>query len=372
MLDKNRDKLKSAIVCVAAGKSQVVVIKKAKELGYKVIGIDRDPEAPGFVFCDEQIVESTYDGKAIINELKKIKHKYNVKGVVNRSSGFPVVTAAKICKEFDIPSTSPESARTIIDKSELMKICNEIGIPSPKSQFVTEFCEIDHSKLNYPIVVKPSISLIGKTGVHVIKNKSELKHAIDMAYEVSMNNKVNIEEYLPGYDLSLLALVNNGKVLPIILRDELNIIKKNGTIGFCGIAVPSEFSNKPEELKILDLTQQIVNKFQLDRTVINLSCRCEPGGDPKLVEIHLDLGGDLFFESLVPESATEDILSLIIEFLTGRLNEIPNLTFVPTALMFDRGKELISERPYSILKAKNRNDLNSLISNSMELNLNVD
>ena len=40
--------MKDAIVSVAAGTSQLALIRAAKRLGYAVIAVDRDPNAPGF------------------------------------------------------------------------------------------------------------------------------------------------------------------------------------------------------------------------------------------------------------------------------------------------------------------------------------
>lgn len=78
---------KKAIVNLAAGESQIIVMKKAKEMGLSVIGVDRNPDAPGFKFCDECLELSTYDSKPIIQQVSVLKEKYDIRGVVNRSAG---------------------------------------------------------------------------------------------------------------------------------------------------------------------------------------------------------------------------------------------------------------------------------------------
>ena len=62
---------KCAVICLAAGKSQVSIILKAKSLGYAVVAIDQNRKAPGFSYADFKIYQSTYDGDTIIKELKK-------------------------------------------------------------------------------------------------------------------------------------------------------------------------------------------------------------------------------------------------------------------------------------------------------------
>ena len=47
----------NAVICIAAGKSQVPVILKAKTLGYTIIAIDQNKKAPGFDFADFSFIE---------------------------------------------------------------------------------------------------------------------------------------------------------------------------------------------------------------------------------------------------------------------------------------------------------------------------
>lgn len=179
---------------------------------------------------------------------------------------------------------------------------------------------------------------------------------------MSLNGKVNLEEFLPGHDVSLTALVADRNIHQIVLKDELTSILPNGRIQFDGVAVPSRFSGTAAEAAIQQLARQVVDTFALERTVLNLSCRCAEGGQPKLIEIHLDLGGDEFYEGLAPESTTADLLGLIIEFLAGRVTEYPILEFRPAALVFEPAASQGPGRPYTILKAATRPGLERKIA----------
>ncbi len=358
----NPASLPLGVVCLAAGISQFIVIQKAKELGYAVLAVDHNPNAPGFALSDEQLVMSTYEAKPIIDRLHVLQDKYRLVGVINRSSGLPVVTAAEICQAFMLPGTSPNSAAIVTDKSRLMKACKEYGIAAPVCQSVSSLSEIDRSCLHFPCVVKPALTLVGKSGVRVVSDSDELPAAFGAACSAGMNGIVNIEEHVPGRDLSLLAVVIENRLHSIMLRDELNVVTEAGNIRFNGIAMPSVFSGQAEEACVLELAQQVVDRFGLDRTAINMSCRCEPGGTPKLIEIHLDLGGDMFFEGLVPKSTSEDVLKIMIRAVTGDLSELPYIEFNPAALIFGEGEGLESERSYNTLTASNRPLLELAIS----------
>ncbi len=88
----------NAVICIAAGKSQVPVILKAKTLGYTIIAIDQNKKAPGFDFADFKIFKSTFDSDEIIKELKEFTKKYRIQGILNGSSGPPVIVSAKLSK----------------------------------------------------------------------------------------------------------------------------------------------------------------------------------------------------------------------------------------------------------------------------------
>ena len=44
------------ILILSAGNEAIFGIKRAKDLGYKVVGLDGNPEAPGFAFVDEKLL----------------------------------------------------------------------------------------------------------------------------------------------------------------------------------------------------------------------------------------------------------------------------------------------------------------------------
>ena len=62
---------KNAFICLAAGKSQLNLIKKAIKLGRSIISIDQNKNSIGFQYSTEKIIVSTDDHVSIINELRK-------------------------------------------------------------------------------------------------------------------------------------------------------------------------------------------------------------------------------------------------------------------------------------------------------------
>ena len=287
--------MKDAVICLAAGKSQEPVIAKAKTLGYVVVAIDRDKESPGFQYADIKIYQSTYNSDAIIKELELLKDEYRWIGVLNRSSGPPVITAAKICEYFNIPGVPIESAKNLVNKDKLRESCLKYGIPSPTYKiYSTNEREIVFCN-KFPIVVKPALSLIGKSGISVARSENELKSSINYAINNTINKKIIVEEFLKGPDLTFVSFVRDGKLCPICLLDEINIEQEDGSIIGKGYKTHSRSENDWMS-QANKISQQIMSIFKIERSAFMVSFRVDSKNNLKLIEVHLDLGGDLLIK----------------------------------------------------------------------------
>lgn len=357
--------MKKAVISMAAGKSQLLIIKKAKELGYSVIGIDKDPNAVGFSECDEKINLSTYDSLSIIKHLKKISGLYDIKGVLNRSSGIPALTTAEICKQFNLPNVEPSAAEIIIDKSSLMAFCRENNISVPSSVSVDTIEHLNVEEINYPCVVKPSFSVYGKCGVTMVCDDTSLHAAIVQAKKYSEYGVVEIEEYIQGYDVTLMSVVNDGKIHVITLLDEENVVENNGEIHAKSYSVPSVFSGKNEETYIVELAKDLVEKFSIKTSMFLMSCRCEKNKKPYLIEIHLDFGGDLVLDNLIPASTDFDVLSYMILNLTGVDKNIPKIKFKPTAVIYDSDSKFGAKS--KLIYADTQRELSELLNDNVSI-----
>jgi biotin carboxylase len=354
---------KKAVVCIAAGKSQLIVIRKARELGFSVIAVDRDPGAPGFEFADRKIIASTYESAPILSELQQLNDDYEFAAVINRSAGPPVVTTAKLCSSLGLPGVTPGIASKVIDKGMLMEECRRADLPVPSGCVVPPDCIIDPLSFEFPCVVRPSLSMVGKSGVEVVHDSTALVKAISQARQSSMIGRVNVEEYVPGSNVSLIGFVEDGTLRPLLLVDELNGLDENNRVKGIGMAVPSRFRGNIEETLILEAASDIVSSLGLGTTVCCMSFRCLPKGRPKLIEVHLDLGGDLILDELLPASTDFDFIAYFIRGLTGEIQVVPHIELRPTAVIFGEGKGLVSERPFHLLHGSDRIDLeNSIVA----------
>jgi len=307
---------KKAIISIAAGKEQVLLIKKAIKLGYAVIAVDKNPEAPGFLYSEEKLYKSTYDSKAIIEELEKLVNKWEFKGVFTRSSGPPVITTAIIADHFMLPGATEKAASTIVDKNKLMKLCQLSGIATPETQLIDEDSYLNLMAEQLPCIVKAGLCLVGKRGVRLVRKKDEIKLAFKSVKSASHTGEVLLEKFLTGIDAVLISLVAKGRVYPVTVLRELNEFDVNGNVVAKEVSMP--YNPGEKRLKsIYDLAQSVVDITGIKDGPFLMSCKCSENSLPTLIEVHLDFGGDAIFDKLFPMSTNFDFIKHALQVILG-------------------------------------------------------
>jgi phosphoribosylamine-glycine ligase len=331
-----------ALVVIGTGISQALIIKNVIKLGYYAIGIDQDKNSPGVKLCNYFIHSSTYDYANIGVELLRLNKEYNITGVINRSSGPPVVTAAKIFENLGIPGYSVNAAKIIINKHILSEYCINHSIPCPKTYHYSSMVELDSKNINYPCIVKPSLSIVGKDGVYKVKNKKKLPDLAERALSASYNSVAVLQEYIKGKDITLFSYIDKRKLVKLFILEEVNHVDDYHKVNGRAYIIPSSISGTDIEDEIVDISKRIVKNLEIERTLFIASFRiCN--GKPALIEIHLDMGGQLFFEKLFPTSIDFDIVPYLIKILAGDIYEIPEMHTTPVAVVYSKEEPLNAE-----------------------------
>jgi carbamoylphosphate synthase large subunit len=303
-----------AVISVGAGKSQIALIKSIRDLGYKVVSVDRNPGAAGFKYSNECLTLSTYDGGPIIEALECLKASYDIKGVFTRSSGPPVITTAVLAEHYGLPGATVKAASIVVDKNKLMQVCLDRGISIPRSRRIDESNILEVIRSRLPCVIKPTMGLVGKAGVTLVKSIVEAGPALQAAEAASFTNDVLVEEYVPGNDIGLMSVVFKGRVYPVVLLRELNEFKADGKLLSNGLRMPYSLGEETDEL-IYKLAQSVVDATGIEFSPFLMSCRCKEGGPPTLIEVHLDFGGDGIVDKLFPMSTDFDFIRYVLEVM---------------------------------------------------------
>jgi len=324
----------NSIICIAAGHSQIPIIKAAHDKGFKVVAIDRNAKASGLEYVDEHIILSTLDVKEILYQLQILKTKYNYSGIVCRSSGAVLHTAVAIAEKFNLPGLTKKVAHLATIKSQLREFCFNNQIKMVKGVRVKPG-EVWTSNLILPIIVKPDLPIFGKKNITVVWDRANISDAIELASAVSGNKSVEVEEYVEGIDVSILFHMNLGKSGVITYWDELNALNLDNTITGLGVSIPSVISGTTVQQKLDHVTSVLAESFNDVQALMILSVRIDKQGNIFVIELHADLGGDLIADILLPTACSSfDFFNTAVNVSAGKEIVTPSLIFVPTALLY--------------------------------------
>lgn len=200
------------LLIIGAGIEACEGIKIAKSMGLGLIIADGNPDAPGLALADWQIVASTYDGQAILDQVKKLQaNGVQLNGSIAMCADVPL-SVATVTGTLGLPGLSVQSAILVSDKLAMKIKLQAAGIPIPRFADVSDKSSLVElaTTIGFPIIIKP-VDSRGARGVQLIDETGDLDTAWQLAAKESPTSRVMIEEYLEGPQFSTETLVDRGR-----------------------------------------------------------------------------------------------------------------------------------------------------------------
>lgn len=299
---------------------QVPAIKKAKELGHKVIAVDMNPNAIGF--CEKEIVKevvSTLDLPGVL----KIAKKHKIDGIMTIASDKPVKTVAYVGEKLGLNTVTVQTAMKATNKTIMRDCLKTANVPIPKYFKVNDMEQYLNiiKKFSTKCIIKPADNS-GSRGIYLINNVKNTEEVIE-AYNYSMKNSSNgyilVEEFMEGNEVSVECICINGKCNVIQITDKLTT--GNPFFVEMGHNEPSMFDSKIQE-QIKNVAVKAVKAIDIINGAAHVEIMVTKDG-PKIVELGARLGGDNITTHLVPLSTGVDMVECCIKIA---LNEVPDIT----------------------------------------------
>lgn len=306
------------ILIMGAGASEIPAIQKAKEMGLKVILVDRNEKAPGFKQPDIiKEVHSIADKEGVL----KIAERHQVDGIVTFvDSG--VRSVAYVAKRLHLPGLSEESAYMGTNKIAMRRRLQECGVPIPKFTVIRTREEMRKAVLEFEkkCVIKVPDSA-GSNGIYLVKDTTDSKD-IDYAFDYCMGateaGELLIEELMIGPEICAETISSGGKVYVAQITDQLQ--KSPPYFTDCGYSQPSMLDDK-----IQGKIRQIAIDANLALGNVNGSSCTEmivTEEGPKVVELGLRLAADFMTTKMVPLSTGINMAEAVIKIALGEHVEI--------------------------------------------------
>ncbi len=330
--------MRKTMMILGASALQVPAIKKAKELGYRIILVDYDENAVGFSLADVKLVVSTLDQEEVYRQA--LIHHPDV--IITSTSDGPVRTAAYVNEKLGKkPDLSYEDALCATVKSHMRRRLQECGVPIPIYNAVDDqegFLEAV-GRLGGRCIVKPADNA-GSRGVVLLdkderKGRDELCRIYEYSRENSRSGTVMVEEFMEGPEVSVEAMTVDGVTKILTITDKF-ITPPPYFVELCHC----EPSRLPEEIQeeIRRVTLQAVAAIRLQNGPSHTEVKVTQDG-VKIVELAARLGGDFITSRLVPLSTGVDMVGASVALAAGGKPELMPTRQKGAAIHFLQGEE---------------------------------
>ena len=219
--------------------STVHAVQTIKAAGYEAIIINNNPET---VSTDYTCSDKLYFEPLYVEDVMNILLREKPEGVIASLGGQTAVNLAQPLMErgVRIIGTDCDAIRRAEDRDAFEKVLDQLGIPQPPGQAVTN---IDAgvaaaASIGYPVLVRPSFVLGGRA-MQIVSDEEQLRRYLRSAVEIDADKPVLVDKYIQGKELEVDAICDGRDVfVPGIME----LVERTGIHSGDSISVYPTFS----------------------------------------------------------------------------------------------------------------------------------
>jgi len=206
------------VLFVGAGRHQRRAILQARERGLRVVGVDRNPDAPGLHAADVGEAVDFTD----LDAVTEVARRHRVDGALTVSADRAVPVVAAVTERLGLPSIGTEVALRMTNKLVMRRRLAEAGVPQPPFAGLASADDVDAALAAVPLpaVLKPSDSG-GQRGIFRIETRDELVRDLPAALAESRTREAILEGFVEGLELNGIVIARGGEPTPVTLSDRL-------------------------------------------------------------------------------------------------------------------------------------------------------
>ena len=192
--------------------STVHAIWSIKDAGYEAIIINNNPET---VSTDYTTSDKLYFEPLTVEDVMNVIELEKPLGIVVSLGGQTAINLAPPLDALGVPiiGTDVEAIDRAENRDSFEKVMNDLGIPQPKGEAVTDIEEGVRvaEKIGYPVLVRPSFVLGGRA-MQIVANEESLRHYLQTAVEINTEQPVLVDKYIMGRELEIDAICDGEDV----------------------------------------------------------------------------------------------------------------------------------------------------------------
>ena len=217
------------ILFVGGGRNQRRAIERVRELGVRVIAVDRNAEAPGLAAADAGEAVDFSEADAVA----EVGRRHAVDGVMTLAADSAVPIVARVAELLGLPGIGSRAAHLATNKIAMRREFAERGVPQPRFAAVRTLAE-SHSaarSVGFPAVLKPADSA-GQRGLFLVHSDDELAAQMALTIAASPSQEAIVEAFHEGREVNTLLVAREDDVHVVTASDR---VRPDG-IGF-GVAL---------------------------------------------------------------------------------------------------------------------------------------
>ncbi len=309
------------ILFVGAGRHQQRAIQRAKELGLRVVAVDRNPDALGLREADIARIVDFSDAGAVLKAVGRLK----IDGVLTVSADRAVPVVAAVAEALGLPGIGVETAHLMTHKVAMRRELADAGVPQPRFAALRTLSERYRAvaEVGFPAVLKPADSG-GQRGIFRVESLDDVETHFHEALAASPTGEAIIEEYVEGTEMNGIVIARGGETIPLTLSDRLRPPGIGFGVGWIHIYPATVYGDQLEESeRVAGLT---VRTLGLETGIAFPQLIAAPGGRVVVVECAARIPGGQMAD-LVWHAVGVDLVEVQLRMALGE--ELPDELVLP-------------------------------------------
>ena len=309
------------VLFVGAGRHQRRAIQRAKELGLRVVAVDRNPDALGLADANVAKVVDYADPEAVLKAVSRLK----VDGVLTVSADSAVPAVAAIAERLGLPGIGVETAHLMTHKVAMRRRLADAGVPQPRFAALRKLSERRRAldEVGVPAVLKPADSG-GQRGVFRIESLDDVDAHLHEAVSVSPTGEAILEEFVEGTEMNGIAIARGGEPFTLTLSDRLRPPGIGFGVGWIHVYPAAVYGDQLEESE--RLAAYAPKALGLEDGIAFPQLIAAPGGRVVVVECAARIPGGQMAD-LVRHAVGVDLVEVQLRFALGE--ELPDELVLP-------------------------------------------
>jgi biotin carboxylase len=300
-----------SVLFVGAGRHQRRAILRVKELGLRVLAVDRNPDALGLQEADERFVVDFSDPAAVLGAVAEASFD----GVMTVSADRAVPVVAAIAEARGLPGIGTRAAHVMTHKVAMRRRLAEAGIPQPRFAALRILSERHRAaaEVGFPAVLKPADSG-GQRAVFRVESIGDIETHLHEALAASPTREAILEEYVDGTEMNGIVIARDGEASTLTLSDRLRPPGIGFGVGWIHLYPAAVYGDQLEESE--RIAAQTARALGLETGIAFPQLIAQPGGGVIVVECAARIPGGQMAD-LVRHAVGVDLVEVQLRMALG-------------------------------------------------------